>query len=231
MRMRKKKNGEARLLACAAVLAEKPEEPICASGAQPIWLEIGSGKGAFARAMAARYPSVRYYAMERVSDCAMLAAEAALREAQDRPADNLRFIVDTAQNLSAWFAPGSLERIFLNFSDPWPRKGNRKRRLTYRTHLAAYFTLLREGGILAFKTDNAGLFDFTLQELCACDLAPTILTRDLHASAYNEHNIRTEYETAFSAKGFPILMLTVEKPAGYHPHFTPEKREAQIGAD
>lgn len=223
MRMRKKKNGEARLMAASAVLAQKPDIPTSRTD-RPIYLEIGAGKGGFAREMAKRNPDVSYYAMERVSDCAMLAAEAALRTAEERPSDNLRFIVDGADNLSEWFAPGSVDALFLNFSDPWSKKGYRKRRLTYRKYLALYFTLLREGGTLTFKTDNVGLFDFSLEEIASVGLTVSALTRDLHASEYNEGNVMTEYETNFSAQGIPIHMLRVVKPEGYIPHYEEEKK-------
>ena len=231
MRMRKKKNGEARLLACKSLLVETPETPIADSAVHfgrttPIWLEIGAGKGGFALQMSAGNPDVSYYAMERVSDCVVLAVEGAA--AYTDRADNLRFIVGNADNLLDYFAPGSVERIFLNFSDPWSKKGYRKRRLTYRKYLKTYFTLLCDGGALRFKTDNVGLFDFSLEEIAAMGLTPEIVTRDLHNSPYNEGNVQTEYEKNFAAQGMNIHMLEVKKPVGYVPTYEEEVRTARL---
>ncbi len=233
MRMRKKKNGEARLLACSEVIFEKPVSPITDPAAQMgragsrVFLEIGAGKGGFACEMAKRNPDACYFAMERVSDCAMLAAEAALRTRGERE-DNLRFIVDTADNLTEIFAPGTIDRIFLNFSDPWSKKGYAKRRLTHRRYLAVYFNLLREGGSLTFKTDNVGLFDFSLEEISAMGLEAEIITRDLHASEWNEGNVMTEYEKNFSSQGIKINMLSLKKPIGFTCEIPPEFSGAKI---
>ncbi len=234
MRMRKKKNGEARLAACADVLITRPDAPIQGSNLHfgrtaPIWLEIGAGKGGFALEMSARNPEISYYAMERVSDCVVLGAEAAVACA-DRP-DNLRFIVGNADNLLEYFAPESVERIFLNFSDPWSKKGYRKRRLTYRKYLKTYFTLLRDGGALRFKTDNVGLFEFSLEEIAAMGLSPEIVTYDLHNSQYNDGNVQTEYEKNFAAQGMNIHMLEVKKPVGYIPAYEEERFASSKAVD
>ena len=234
MRMRKKKNGEARLAACAGVLVARPDEPIADSAMHfgrttPIWLEIGAGKGGFALEMSARNPEISYYAMERVSDCVVLGAEGAVARS-DRP-DNLRFIVGNADDLLTYFAPDSVERIFLNFSDPWSKKGYRKRRLTYRKYLKTYFTLLRDGGALRFKTDNVGLFEFSLEEVAAMGLSPEIVTYDLHNSPYNDGNVQTEYEKNFAAQGMNIHMLEVKKPVGYVPDYKEERSGASVAMD
>lgn len=220
MRMRKKKNGAARLSACGRYLLEKPDAPLTDPAAVfgrkggPVWLEIGAGKGGFALRMSERHPEVSYFALERVSDCLLLGAEY-LKAHSDGRADNLRFLVANADDLADWFAPATADCIFLNFSDPWPKKGYAKRRLMHRRYLALYFRLLRDGGMLQFKTDNAGLFDFSLEELAAAGLTPSVVTRDLHASEYAAENIMTEYEKNFSEQGMPIHMLRVEKPAGF----------------
>ena len=220
MRMRKKKNGEARLLAASEVLFEAPAHPMTDPAAaigragSEVFLEIGAGKGGFACEMAKRNPSAAYFAMEKVSDCVVIAAEKAIAERAERE-DNLRFIVDTADNLLRIFAPGTVNRIFLNFSDPWSKKGYAKRRLTHRRYLALYLNLLADGGILAFKTDNVGLFDFTLEEIAAMGLTPEAVTRDLHASEWNEGNVMTEYERAFSSQGVKINRLILKKPKGF----------------
>ena len=217
MRMRKKKHGEERLEACSEFITSTPvspySDPATAFGkpGAPVFLEIGAGKGGFACEMARRNPDACYFAMERVTDCVVLAAERAKREG----ADNLRFIIDTADNLTRIFAPGSVDAIFLNFSDPWSKKGYAKRRLTHARYLAVYTELLKTGGILRFKTDNVGLFDFSLEQLAEVGLTPVKVTRDLHASEWNEGNVVTEYEAAFSAQGVKINMLEVVKPEGF----------------
>ena len=227
MRMRKKKNGEARLLACSEVIFDKPASPMTDPASsmgregKSVFLEIGAGKGGFACEMAKRNPDACYYAMERVSDCVVLAAEAAIRTKSERE-DNLRFIVDTADNLTEIFAPATVDKIFLNFSDPWSKKGYAKRRLTHRRYLSMYMNLLRDGGYIRFKTDNVGLFDFSLEEIEAMGLTPEIVTRDLHASEWNEGNVMTEYERNFSEQGMAINMLVLKKPQGFNPEIAPE---------
>lgn len=217
MRMRKKKHGEERLAACSEFLVEKPNLD-SSSCAKPVWLEIGAGKGGFAIGMTKKHPDVSYFAMERVTDCVVLAAERAKREMEETgDCGNLKFIIDTADNLTKLFAPESVDAMFLNFSDPWSKKGYAKRRLTHRRYLAVYFNLLKDGGTLTFKTDNVGLFDFSLEEFEAMGLELEVVTRDLHASEYMKDNVVTEYEAAFSSQGVNINMLRVRKPVGFMP--------------
>ena len=214
MRMRKKKHGAERIAACSALLAVKPEAPmadpnVIFGAPRTLALEIGCGKGSFACGMAAAHPDVNFIAMERVPDVACLALEKAEREAENRP-DNLRFLIGNAENLTEWLPAHSVDCLYLNFSDPWPKAGHKKRRLTHRLFLERYQTVLKKGGVLRFKTDNAGLFDFSLEEFEAMGLKMRDLTRDLHNSPLNEGNIMTEYERAWSEKGFPIHAVTVE---------------------
>ena len=217
MRMRKKKHGEERLAACSEFVVDKPSaEAFAEDGA--VWLEIGAGKGGFAIGMTKKNPTVSYFAMERVTDCVVLAAEGAKREMEnDGSCKNLKFIIDTADNLTKLFEPKSVDAIFLNFSDPWSKKGYAKRRLTHRRYLSVYFNLLKDGGTLTFKTDNVGLFDFSLEEIEAMGLEFDAMTRDLHASEYMKDNVVTEYEAAFSSQGVKINMVRVKKPAGFMP--------------
>ena len=217
--MRKKKHAEERLALCDRYLYRHEGEPlsdpageIFARPGAPVYLEIGAGKGGFAVGMVKNNPDAVYLAMERVTDCVVLATERAMAEGA---AESLRFIIDTADNLTRILAPGSVDRIFLNFSDPWSKKGYAKRRLTHRRYLAVYMNLLKDGGKLRFKTDNVGLFDFTLDELLAVGLTPDVVTRDLHASPYMEGNVVTEYEAAFSAQGVKINMVELTKPEGF----------------
>ena len=226
MRIRKKKNSESRLAAQARYLFHTDNvmtDPAATLGraGDKVFLEIGAGKGGFACAMAERHADACYFAMERVTDCVVLAAERAA-SGEYGELDNLRFVIDTADNLMHIFAPGTVDAIFLNFSDPWSKKGYAKRRLTHRRYLAMYLNLLRDGGVLRFKTDNTGLFDFSLEEIEAMGLTPTVVTRDLHASDWNEGNIMTEYETVFSSQGVLINMLEVTKPRDFNPEISPE---------
>ena len=230
--MRKKKHSAERLDACGKYLLgdeslmEDPAGIIGMAGA-PVFLEIGAGKGGFACGMAQRHSDTAYFAMEKVTDCVVLAAEKA-NSGEYGELSNLRFVIDTADNLMRIFGRGTVDTVFLNFSDPWPKKGYAKRRLTHRKYLAVYMNLLKDGGTLRFKTDNVGLFDFSLEEIEAMGLTPEIVTRDLHASEWNEGNIMTEYERNFSEQGVKINMLVLKKPAGFNPEvlheFTSENK-------
>lgn len=217
MRMRKKKHGEERILACRELLLEKPTAPISAPHAHmaegtPICLEIGCGKGGFACDMAEKYPERAFFAMEKIANVMICALEKAKACADARPADNLRFMIADARELAEWFAPHSVDYLYLNFSDPWPKARHAERRLTYRAFLHTYLSLLKEDGMLQFKTDNVGLFDFTLEEIAAIGLTPEVVTRDLHHSPYAEDNVMTEYEKNFSSQGYPIHMLRLRPP-------------------
>lgn len=213
MRMRKKKHGAERIAACAHLLIEDPtvlaaDPQVRFTEKRPLHLEIGCGKGNFACGMAAAHPDVNFIAMERVADVACLALEKAEAAKESRP-DNLRFLIGNAENLVEWFPPHSIDCLYLNFSDPWPKSGHAKRRLTHRIFLEKYKTVLKKGGVLRFKTDNVGLFDFSLEEFEAMGLPMTDLTRDLHNSPQNVGNVMTEYEKAWSEKGYPIHAVTV----------------------
>ncbi len=217
MRMRKKKHGSERIAACAHLLIAEPEKMrenpnIFFPEARPLTLEIGCGKGGFAVGTAAAEPQYNLIALERISDVVVNALEQAVAAEDTRP-DNLRFLIGNAQDLGGWLPPHCLARIYLNFSDPWPKKGYAKRRLTYRGFLELYATLLAPGGEIRFKTDNVGLFDFTLEEAEACGWGISRLTRDLHHSKYAEGNVMTEYERNFSSQGMPINAVTLTPPA------------------
>ena len=215
MRMRKKKNGAARIAACSELLIENvewlKEDPQYAfSQKRPLYIEIGCGKGNFACGISAAHHEANFIAMEKVPDVACLALEKAKSRAEERPApDNLRFIIGDAKNLSEWFPDNCADGLYLNFSDPWPKAGHAKRRLTYRGFLELYRKLLKDGGALVLKTDNVGLFDFSLEEFEACGLEVVWQTRDLHNSEYNDGNVMTEYEANFSSQGFPICSAKV----------------------
>ena len=216
MRMRHKKHGAERIAACAELLVtpspDAPVDPRAVFPADlPLSLEIGCGKGDFAVGMAAKHPERNWLAMERVSDVACLALEKAMAARDTRP-DNLRFLIGNARDLPAVLPPRSVSEIYLNFSDPWPKSGYAKRRLTHADFLALYRDLLVPGGILKCKTDNVGLFDFSLEQFALCGLKVLRQTRDLHAEAWAADNVMTEYERNFSAQGKPICSVWAAFP-------------------
>ena len=215
MRMRKKKHGAERIAACSELLIENigilkdgfdgifPES-------RPVHMEIGCGKGNFASGMAAKHQDVNFVAVEKVSDVCCIALEKAKARTEERPNDNLRFIIGDAKNLAENVKPHSLDCIYLNFSDPWPKSGHAKRRLTHRGFLEIYKNMLKPGGILKLKTDNVGLFDFSLEEFEAFGAEILWHTRDLHSTPENADNVMTEYEKNFSDKGTPICSAWVK---------------------
>lgn len=217
MRMRHKKHGAERIAACAELLI-RPTEGEAVDPARffperkPIALEIGCGKGDFAIEMAKRNPGENWIAMERVPDVACLALEKAMAAKSERP-DNLRFLIGNAQNLPLCFLPRTIDELYLNFSDPWPKKGYAKRRLTHSRFLDLYRGLLVPGGVLKLKTDNTDLFDFSLEEFEKCGLELLRATRDLHAEDWARDNVMTEYERRFSELGQPICSAWVRFPA------------------
>ena len=214
MRMRKKKHGEERINACAELRICDPAlmlsgyDNIFPSSA-PIHMEIGCGKGKFACDMAKKNPGINFIAVEKVPDVCCIALEKAMTQKDECERDNLRFIIGDAKMLEETVPPHSLDCIYLNFSDPWPKRGHAKRRLTYRSFLEIYKKLLKPDGILRFKTDNVGLFDFSLEEFEAVGATILWQTRDLHSSEKNEDNVMTEYEKNFSEKGFSICSAWV----------------------
>ena len=213
MRMRRKKHGSERIAACASLLIPLPESVLENPGSyfpadKPLHLEIGCGKGGFACGMSAKNPDVNFIAMERVADVACLALEKAMRAKDTRP-DNLRFLIGDARNAAEWFPADSVDCLYLNFSDPWPKTGYAKRRLTHRGFLEQYRIILKDNGLLRLKTDNEGLFLFSLEEFEACGLTVEWKTNDLHASEKAADNIMTEYERNFSEKGQPIYSAWV----------------------
>lgn len=198
MRMRKKKNGAQRLMNCAELILSEPIKEKPTNGR--LMLEIGCGKGAFMLALAQREPETNFVAVEKVSDVILLAAE----KIKASGVDNVRLLNADALSLPEWLPEHGVDRIYLNFSDPWPRPKHAKRRLTAPAYLELYKRLLTSDGAIFLKTDNRILFDYSLETLEAAGFRLEKLTYDLHNSEYEEENIHTEYEDNFSAKGFSI---------------------------
>ncbi len=220
MRMRRKKHGDERrealsyLLIDAVTLTPGTARSCFPDPQKPLYLEIGCGKGDFVIGMAKRHPEWNFLAMERVPDvilCAMEKCDSMFSE-DGRLPDNVRFCIANANVLSDYFAPGEIDGIYLNFSDPWPKKGHEKRRLTYGSFLADYRSVMAPGHTVTFKTDNRGLFDYSLLSFEANGWACTDVTYDLHNSAWNADNIVTEYERNFSEKGFSINRVVAIAP-------------------
>ena len=205
MRVRRKKNGAARLEACAEYLIKTKDEvdAMRAEGKLPCRLEIGCGKGDFAIEASKRYDDAPFIAVEMISDVMVTALEKAKASA----CGNLKFLIANAADLGEYFEKGDVRELYLNFSDPWPKKGYAKRRLTHRRFLESYKSFLTDDAVIYFKTDNAALFDFSLEEFPAAGYEVSGVTRDLHHSEFAEGNILTEYERNFSEKGFPIHRL------------------------
>lgn len=181
---------------------------------RPLHLEIGAGKGRFLMEMARREPGVAFVGVERYESVLLRALEKMEgRQAEDTegfvPPENLRFLSMDARDLPAVFAEGEVARIYLNFSDPWPKARHEKRRLTSRSFLSLYEKFLADGGILEFKTDNRDLFEFSVGEFeAAAHWTLTAVTRDLHGDpVLGAGNIMTEYERKFSALGNKICKL------------------------
>lgn len=185
----------------------------------PLRVEIGTGKGRFLLSMAKSRPDVNFIGIERYSSVLLRAVEKADRYAREKGSavdvvfPNVRFICADAMSMTDLFAPGEIDGLYLNFSDPWPKDRHSKRRLTSGRFLEVYRPLLRAGGTIEFKTDNRALFDFSLEELRMADGYETeVCTYDLHADpVLSEDNIMTEYEEKFSRKGNRICKLTARK--------------------
>lgn len=169
----------------------------------PIHLEIGMGKGKFITTLAAEHPDINYIGIERFSSVLFRALE----KQQDQKLSNLIFLREDAAEITEYFDFYEIDRIYLNFSDPWPKDRHAKRRLTSKEFFARYNQILKPDGDVQFKTDNRMLFDFSLEQVEEAGWTLAVQTFDLHHSVYQDGNVTTEYEEKFSAKGNPICKL------------------------
>lgn len=169
----------------------------------PLHIEVGMGKGRFITELAAAHPEINYIGIERYTSVLLKAVEK--RSLMFLP--NLYFLCVDARTLPDIFAEGEVDRIYLNFSDPWPKDRHAKRRLTSPQFMALYDRILAPEGQVEFKTDNMGLFDYSLESIPEAGWTITASTKDLHHSDMAEGNIMTEYEAKFSAMGNPICKL------------------------
>ncbi|MCQ2570144.1 MAG: tRNA (guanosine(46)-N7)-methyltransferase TrmB [Limosilactobacillus sp.] len=171
--------------------------------AQPLHLEVGMGKGQFIIGMAKKYPQYNFIGLEIESTVAAIAA----KKAEPEHLPNLTFVRADGAGLDTYFADGEIDQLYLNFSDPWPKTRHEKRRLTYKSFLANYQQVWVPKGSIEFKTDNMGLFQYSLTSLNNYGMIFDGVWLDLHHSDENEGNVETEYEQKFAAKGQPIYKL------------------------
>lgn len=176
----------------------------------PVHLEIGMGKGRFLMDMAKEHPAINYVGIEKYSSVLLRAVQK--MEQEPAPLPNVRFIRMEAEAITDVFGQGEVGRIYLNFSDPWPKDRHAKRRLTSREFLSRYDKLLKPDGQLEFKTDNKELFAFSLEELEPAGWRAKEVTYDLHHDkGMMEGNIMTEYEERFSSMGNAICKYVAER--------------------
>ena len=203
MRMRKMKNLAPRMEGCADYRIAEPQAQKgnwrqLMPGAEALWVEVGCGKGKFTAETAEANPNVLLIAVERCREAMVVAME----KARSMGLKNVFFIDMDVANMEEIFASAEIDRLFINFPDPWPRKKNAKRRLTHRSFLEKYCRVVREGGEIHYKTDNAPLFEYSVEEFAICGLEVKNLTRDLHKDGIV--GIMTGYEEKFHALGTPI---------------------------
>jgi tRNA (guanine-N7-)-methyltransferase len=219
MRLRNIPRAQGTLQAHPAVI-QKPEE--CKGrwneifgNENPVYIEIGMGKGQFLLQTAARNPKINFVGIERYSSVLLRAVEKLNNIEAYQEMENIRFICMDAQKVCDVFAPGEVGRIYLNFSDPWPKARHAKRRLTSKDFLARYGKILDLNGQIEFKTDNTELFRFSLDQIRDAGWLLMKYTFDLHHNEeMNAGNIMTEYEEKFSQKGQPVNKLIAMQPHG-----------------
>ncbi len=207
MRVRKKKNCDVRLEKSGSLWIREPENLKGEwhrefGNNNPIHIEIGCGKGKFITETAQKYPDVNFVAIEVVKDVMVIAMEKAV----PLNLPNLRFIIADASCLCDFFEKGEVRRIYLNFSDPWKKRKQAKRRLTHKNFLDIYKKLLENGDLICFKTDNKQLFEFSLNSFAEENFKMSEISFDLHNSDF-EDNVMTEYETKFAEQGMPIYRV------------------------
>lgn len=174
----------------------------------PIRIEIGMGKGRFIMDLAKQNPDVNYVGIEKYSSVLIRG----IQKLEADPLPNLYFIRMEAEEITSVFAEGEINRIYLNFSDPWPKDRHAKRRLPSREFLQRYDEILIPDGVIEFKTDNHDLFQFALEELKPAGWKILQMTEDLHHDVrMMEGNVMTEYEERFSSKGNPIYKYIIAR--------------------
>lgn len=198
MRLRKKPHTDEKLQNFSDFVTRGDVQPI-KKDSRELYVELGTGKGDFITQAAERFPQINFIGLEVEATCVLAAA----RKVREKNLGNVRLIVFDVENITEIFSAHEVDRLYINFCDPWPKKRHAKRRLTHARFLELYRKILKPDGEIFFKTDNRGLFDFSLEQFALAGLEVRDVTNDLHAAEPPE-NIRTEYENKFSAAGVPI---------------------------
>ena len=217
MRMRKKKHLEERLANCNNVITLRSDDcnfltaiekkeyidtEALFGNSNPVVLEVGCGKGGFACELAKREPEINVLALEKCANVVVIAAE----NAEKDNISNLKFLHVGAEYLEKYLKPESIERIYLNFSCPYPKKAYENHRLTNPRFLKSYEVILKKGAEIHQKTDNMHFFEYSIEQLTGYGFSLKNISLDLHNSDF-EGNIVTEYEHRFSSMGMPIYRL------------------------
>ena len=213
-RVRKQPGTREALMQYAPIVVLEPEQhkgkwQDVFGNANPIQIEVGMGKGKFISIMARQHPEINFIGVEVIEEVLMDAVKR-MKRAEGIP-ENLRLVWINASLLEDLFLPGEVDRIFLNFSDPWPKTRHAKRRLTHKGFLDQYAAILKAEGQVHFKTDNQGLFEFSLNEFSACGWRLQNIQLDMYQKL-PEGNVATEYETKFHNQGMPIYRLEAVRP-------------------
>lgn len=189
-------------------MAEKGRWNLIFGNENPIHIEIGMGKGQFIMQLAKEHPDINYIGIERYSSVLLRA----LQKMEIEPLPNIRFLCMDASIITEVFDKEEVAKIYLNFSDPWPKERHAKRRLTSRQFFERYDKILAGNGVVEFKTDNDDLFAFSMEEVAEAGWTLDAHTFDLHHDpVLNEGNVMTEYEEKFSSLGHPIHKLIARR--------------------
>ncbi len=226
MRMRKKKNLIPRMERCAAYQIKDPGERRgrwreLMPQARELRVELGCGKGRFTAETAKAEPDVLFIAVEKVPDAMVVAMERAAREGLR----NVFFLDEDVSRLPEFFAPGEVDRLYINFCDPWPKSNQAKRRLTHGNFLRLYRRVLREDGQIWFKSDNEKLFAFSVEEIPRFGFSLGEVTDDLHANG--PRGVMTDYEAKFYEQGVPIHRLVATMQPWEEPETPADNEEKQ----
>ena len=189
-------------------MAEKGRWNLIFGNDHPVHIEIGMGKGQFIMQLAKEHPDINYIGIERYSSVLLRA----LQKMEVEPLPNIRFLCMDASMITEVFDKEEVAKIYLNFSDPWPKERHAKRRLTSRQFFERYDKILARNGVVEFKTDNDDLFAFSMEEVAEAGWTLDAHTFDLHHDpVLNEGNVMTEYEEKFSSLGHPIHKLIARR--------------------
>ena len=204
MRMRKKKHTDERIQACSSYMRWND----MLKENKPVYLEVGCGKGDFICAMAQKFPDINFIAVEKISDVIVTAVE----KAKSLDLQNVRFVIADIKEFAVYIEPDIFSIIYLNFSDPWPKRYQQNKRLTAQSFLRIYKKILKSDGKILLKTDNKELFDFSVKSLSSDGFIIKHITDDLYNSEFIEGNIQTEYEKNFVSQGIKICFLEAISP-------------------